>query len=492
MPNPGKDPNPEVPRSVPAGRTIHPLAIPVLIILSLGIYMLVWLYRRYAEVRRAYPEATNISPGQAVGFLFIPVFNIFWSFYIWYDLARALSRLQVARVGRSLVWPYFVPILMWGAGPSAVLIGFLVGFLMGLAGAESAVTWAAGACLVWLTIEWCALIIGQVSLNYVWSHVAAPAPGEGVPPNDLTRRFYRRQLWRATACLLPIFFGFILLLYEAVHIKDFTSQQGFRFGLGFVAEPTAPVPEQDIERTIERLRSRAEAFEFLAPVVQRSRAAGEAVEVLLPVTPNFNPERIPGLLLMSSVLELKEVVAGPFASESEARAALGNGIPEDAEVLRDSGQPAQYFVCNKQGLLGPSDVRRAQATKGEDARPAVWVVLTEEGGERMRRYSRTHIGKQLAIVLDGKVVSAPRIQGEIGTDIQIAGQFTTGQAQDLAMILRVMSLPRPLRVVSQGEFPSTRWLLRQAGRVGIVALVFAVMIAILFRLVPTRYTPILR
>jgi len=492
MPNPGKDANLERPRSVPAGRTIHPLAIPVLHLLSLGIYVLVWLYRRYAEIRRAHPEATNISPGQAVGFQFIPVFNIFWVFYVWYDLARALSRLQIARVGRSLVWPHFVPILLWGAAPTGIIMGLLVGVVVELTGVGNAAKWAVGASLVSVPLFWWAMIIAQVSLNYVWSHVATPARVEAVPPVDPARHFYRRQLWRATACLVPIFFGFLLLLDEGVRIKDFTSRQGSRLGLGFVSEPTVPVPEQDIERTIELIRSRAEAFGVPAPVVQRSKAAGEAVEVMLPVTPNFNRERISGLLLMSSVLDLKGVVAGPFASESEAQAAQGNVIPEDEEILRDSGQPAQYFVCKKQGVLGPDDVRRAQATTGVDGRPAVSVVLSEPGGERMRRYSRAHIGQQLAIVLDGKVVSAPTIQGEIGADIQITGQFTTMQAQDLALILRAMSLPHPLRVVSQDEFSSTRWLLRQAGRTGIVALVFAVMIAILFRLVPRCYGPIQR
>lgn len=68
--------------------------LPVWMILTLGIYWPFWLYRTYKEVRAHMPDATTITPGKAVGFLFIPFFNIYWFFRIVIDFPCAIARMQ--------------------------------------------------------------------------------------------------------------------------------------------------------------------------------------------------------------------------------------------------------------------------------------------------------------------------------------------------------------------------------------------------------------
>jgi hypothetical protein len=72
----------------------NPALLPVWLLLTVNIYWVFWAYRTYQEIRQHVPSATTITPGRAVGFLFIPFFNIFWFFRLMADLPRALRRVQ--------------------------------------------------------------------------------------------------------------------------------------------------------------------------------------------------------------------------------------------------------------------------------------------------------------------------------------------------------------------------------------------------------------
>ena len=72
------------------------------------------------------------------------------------------------------------------------------------------------------------------------------------------------------------------------------------------------------------------------------------------------------------------------------------------------------------------------------------------GAQRFAEITRANVGKPFAIVLDGKVLSAPVIREPItGGRGQISGSFTTASAQDLAVMLRAGALPAPLKVIEE-------------------------------------------
>jgi len=73
--------------------------------------------------------------------------------------------------------------------------------------------------------------------------------------------------------------------------------------------------------------------------------------------------------------------------------------------------------------------------------------LTGPGSEQFYNYTRTNLGKAMAIVLDGHVLSAPTIQGAIRDNGTISGSFTKQQAESLAIQMRYGALPVPLKVV---------------------------------------------
>ncbi len=82
----------------------------------------------------------------------------------------------------------------------------------------------------------------------------------------------------------------------------------------------------------------------------------------------------------------------------------------------------------------------------DDGSPGVDFFLNRRGSKQFSRLTRENVGKLLAIVLDGVVQSAPRINSEIRNRGQITGRFTEDESRDLAVVLRTGALPAPVIV----------------------------------------------
>jgi len=113
--------------------------------------------------------------------------------------------------------------------------------------------------------------------------------------------------------------------------------------------------------------------------------------------------------------------------------------------------------------------------------------LNNEGGRRFKAETGKHVRDYMAIVLDDKVMSAPVIQGAIGTRGQITMAGAGLQAaQDLALVLRAGALPVPLKVADRVSIGAS--LGRDSIQSGINALVVAVTIVVLIMLVYYRFS----
>ena len=122
------------------------------------------------------------------------------------------------------------------------------------------------------------------------------------------------------------------------------------------------------------------------------------------------------------------------------------------DPLRGYDDPTLPLVsCNQDGtekyVLGPSFLEGTQistAQAAQNSQGAGWVIdltFKSDGAAIWGDYTSNNVGKNVAFVLDGEVVSAPTIQGPIFGTTQITGQFSQAEAQDLAGILRYGSLP---------------------------------------------------
>ena len=189
------------------------------------------------------------------------------------------------------------------------------------------------------------------------------------------------------------------------------------------------------------------------PLVARHSAADQIL-VQLPGVTDVN--RAKEIIRSTAQLELKQVEQGPFSDEAAARQALGNNLPPDMQILPGTleagpGQPAGtgYYVVRRVPAVTGRDLRNARPTLDENNRPAVSFSLNQEGARKFGNFTQANIGKQLAIVMDNRVVSAPQIQSRIDDEGRITGNFTTQESQDLSLVLRSGALPANLTYLEE-------------------------------------------
>ncbi len=132
-------------------------------------------------------------------------------------------------------------------------------------------------------------------------------------------------------------------------------------------------------------------------------------------------------------------------------------------------------------LLEGDVITEAFQTFDERGRPAVSMQMNSEGTKTWKKITAQNIGKQVAIVLDNYVYSAPVINTEIPNgNSQISGNFTVEEAQDLANILKTGSLPAPVNIVEEAIIGPT--LGKEAQSKGILSMAIGLLAVILFML----------
>ncbi|MCZ4299143.1 protein translocase subunit SecD [Henriciella marina] len=135
--------------------------------------------------------------------------------------------------------------------------------------------------------------------------------------------------------------------------------------------------------------------------------------------------------------------------QSAVNAAQATRPPPGFELLVDEfGRP---MLVNRTPVVTGSDIASAsQGRNPDDNSPAVDFRLNGTGAERFGQTTANNRGQIFAIVLDGTVMSAPRINEPIwGGNVQITGQFTLEEAQDLADIIEAGELPAKLNFIEE-------------------------------------------
>jgi len=90
--------------------------------------------------------------------------------------------------------------------------------------------------------------------------------------------------------------------------------------------------------------------------------------------------------------------------------------------MKVHGSDNSVFVSSEVSLHG-AHIEKVSFFKDLNGNPSVGLTLTEDGAKAMRETTSKNLKKKLAILLDGKVVSAPTIQSTISSEVQITGRF---------------------------------------------------------------------
>jgi SecD/SecF fusion protein len=226
------------------------------------------------------------------------------------------------------------------------------------------------------------------------------------------------------------------------------------------------------DRAIEVIRNRIDEFGVRETSIQK-QGEDEVVVQLPGVT---DRDRALEIIGRTAMLEFKLV----SNDQDKLKEALDGKVPEGYELKRTEEDSSPLLLESKALLTGASLTNaEVHFSSAEFNEPVVGVKFNAEGAKKFADLTAANVGRRLAIVLDGKVQSAPNIREAIPSgEAVISGRFDIAQAQDLAVILRVGALPAPMHVEEERTIGPL--LGQDSINKGIKAIIFGGLFVILF------------
>jgi preprotein translocase subunit SecD len=219
-----------------------------------------------------------------------------------------------------------------------------------------------------------------------------------------------------------------------------------------------------IDQSLETIRNRIDQFGVSEPSIQRQ--GDQDIVVQLPGVQD--PQRAKELIGKTAVLEFKLVAEKAGAGSEKMQAA--NPLPGSAKD----------YTLDKKVLMSGSAVADARVRPGTQLEgPYVELILSDRGAREFEAITAENVGRNLAIVLDGKVFSAPVIREKIaGGRASITGSFDIKEARDLAIVLRAGALPAPIKIAEERTVGPS--LGRDSIRQGVVSLLVGGALVVIF------------
>ena len=199
-----------------------------------------------------------------------------------------------------------------------------------------------------------------------------------------------------------------------------------------------------VEQSIEVVRRRVDETGVKEPTIQRQ---GED-RILVQVPGVSDPAELENLLVKTAKMTFQ------FVDQNVSQDQIDKGqVPADDEILPmdesngRAGMPAKMAI-QKRVMVSGEHLVQAAAAFDQNGGPDVQFKFDSVGARQFCAATKDNIGRLFAIVLDKKIISAPRIQSAIcGGDGIITGQFTVAETSQLAILLRAGALPATLTKV---------------------------------------------
>jgi preprotein translocase subunit SecD len=202
----------------------------------------------------------------------------------------------------------------------------------------------------------------------------------------------------------------------------------------------------------EVIRRRLRGVGLANPAIQLHGPAANEILVSLPV--GVHIERAKNLIANSALLEIKIVQDGP--ADGQTLLATRGNLPEGmevvpAQVVSTGTSSREYYLVRRAAVITGADISSARSTIDELGLPAIKFTLSGQAVATFSRATGENVGRQLAIILNGEVLSAPQIRERIlGDEVMITGTFTKQEAADLATLLRNGTLPASVTFLEEG------------------------------------------
>ncbi len=268
---------------------------------------------------------------------------------------------------------------------------------------------------------------------------------------------------------------------------NFNRESGVGGSYTFTMKPNIAVQlrEDAVTQSLQTIERRINELGVSEPLVAPSGASNDQIIVELPGM--TEPQRAKDIIRSTALLELKLVEQGPSSDKTSLLTSSNGVVPPTMEVLPGSSTTAAgersdtvYYLVRKVPIVTGRDLRNAKPSLDENNRPAVSFELKSDGARKFGKATGENIGRYLAIVLDGRVQSAPVIEGRITDQGRIAGNFTVQETQDLSLVLRSGALPASLTYLDENTVGPT--LGADSVKSGILASVVGLTLIVLFML----------
>ena len=219
------------------------------------------------------------------------------------------------------------------------------------------------------------------------------------------------------------------------------------------------IQETTMQQSLETIERRINALGLTEPTIQPHGRKDNEILVQLPG--EGDPGRAKQVIQAGGQLELKLVEdSTPYPSQAAAMSAHGGVLPPGTEIVQGKssaatpGSPSSvenWYVLSRSPVVTGRDLRSAIENRNPEM-PGQWQInfnLSAEAARRFGPFTEQNKGRQMAIVLEKKVYSAPTIQGRIDDSGRIDGNFSQDTAHDLALVLRAGALPASIKYLEE-------------------------------------------
>src|SRR5438309_3925102 len=165
----------------------------------------------------------------------------------------------------------------------------------------------------------------------------------------------------------------------------------------------ADLKNRAVQQAIETIRNRIDQLGVSEPIIEEHGLGQYQILVQLPGVDD--PARVKEIMQSTAMLEIRQVIGGPYPSQEAALQDKGGVLPEDSMMMpgktNPDGTQTWYFVSRIPAVTG-KDLRGAEPSRDQNGQPAVGFTLTAEGGRKFFAFTSAHVQDLLGVVLNGK------------------------------------------------------------------------------------------
>lgn len=234
----------------------------------------------------------------------------------------------------------------------------------------------------------------------------------------------------------------IKLIQKLDRELNVSTKSGGKLVIEFSNGKIAALKDDLISRSREIVRMRVDETGTKEPSIQRQ---GED-NILLQVPGMTDPSHLKELLGRTARLSFNIVDETITSGE-----ALQGKVPRgETLVVRENDELENGLVVKKKPIITGDLLNDANATFDQYNNPVVSFSLNSLGAKQFATATKKYSGNRMAIILDNKLIQAPKINEPIlGGSSMISGNFTLESAKDLALLLRAGALPAPIKIVEE-------------------------------------------